>query len=144
MTVDRQLALFGEPAGYHRETAAGIRPGERERGHYNVAGGHGGIRLSDWVVISTVQGQFEEGQLRAFLGAYDIPTQVRGEALRTTHGLSVDGLGAVAILVQATDAAAARDLLAKAERGELAVPDGDRGAHGGDSRLTRALARRRR
>ena len=84
-----------------------------------------GRTQNNWVVISTVQGQFEEGQLRAFLGAYDIPTQVRGEALRTTHGLSVDGLGAVEILVQATDADAARDLIAKAERGELTVPDSD-------------------
>ena len=30
------------------------------------------VESNDWVVISTVQGQFEEGQLRAFLDAHDI------------------------------------------------------------------------
>ena len=83
------------------------------------------LKEGDWVVISTVQGQFEEGQLRAFLQAHDIPTQVRGEALRSTHGLSVDGLGSVEIFVRETDAEAARALIAKAERGELVVPDVD-------------------
>ena len=77
----------------------------------------------DWVGVTVVQGQFEEGQLRAFLQAHGIPTHVRGESLRTTHGLSVDGLGAVEVFVSATDADAARDLIAKAERGELALPE---------------------
>ena len=79
--------------------------------------------LGDWVGVTVVQGQFEEGQLRAFLRAHDIPTHVRGESLRTTHGLSVDGLGAVEVFVRATDADAARDLIAKAERGELVLPE---------------------
>ena len=83
------------------------------------------LQPGDWVVISTVQGQFQEGQLRAFLQAHDIPTQVRGETLRATHGLSVGGLGSVEILVRSTDAKTARDLIAKAERGELAIPDID-------------------
>ena len=80
---------------------------------------------SEWVVLSTVQGQFEEGQLRAFLQAHDIPTQVRGETLRTTHGLSLSGLGSVEILVRESDLVAARGLIAQAERGELSVPDVD-------------------
>ena len=79
----------------------------------------------NWVVISIVQGQLEEGQLRAFLRAHDIPTQVQGETLRSTHGLSVDGLGSVEIYVRETDAEAARALIAKAERGELVIPDVD-------------------
>ncbi len=85
------------------------------------------VEPGDWVVVTVVQGQFEEAQLRAFPHAYDIPNQVRGESLRTTHGLSVDGLGSVEILVRDTDADAARDLIAKAERGELALPDTDPG-----------------
>ena len=83
------------------------------------------LTQGDWVVISIVQGQFEEGQLRAFLQANDIPTQVQGETLRSTHGLSVDGLGSVAIFVRDADAEVARALIAKAERGELVVPDVD-------------------
>lgn len=80
-------------------------------------------KLGDWVGVTVVQGQFEEGQLRAFLKAHGIPTHVQGESLRTTHGLSVDGLGAVEVFVRATDEAAARDLIARAERGELTLPD---------------------
>ena len=83
------------------------------------------LERDDWVVISTVQGQFEEAQLRAFLDAHDILTQVRGETLRTTHGLSIDGIGSVEILVQGANADRARDLIARAERGELALPDLD-------------------
>ena len=79
----------------------------------------------DWVVISTVQGQVEEAQLRAFLHGHDVLTQVRGETLRTTHGLSIDGLGSVEILVRNADADTARGLIGKAERGELAIPDMD-------------------
>ena len=59
---------------------------------------------ADWVVLTVAQGQFEENQLRAFLDAHGIPTQVKGEALRNTHGLTVDGLGAVEILVRGQDA----------------------------------------
>ncbi len=83
------------------------------------------LESDDWVVISTVQGQFEEANLRAFLDGHDILTQVRGETLRATHGFSIGGLGSVEILVPRTDADTARDLIAKAERGELAVPDMD-------------------
>jgi hypothetical protein len=77
----------------------------------------------DYVVVSTVQGQFDEAQLRAFLEAHGIPTQVRGEALRMTHGLTVDGLAAVEILVPRDQAEAARELIASAERGELRTSD---------------------
>jgi len=78
-----------------------------------------------YVVVSTVQGQFAEGQMRAFLEANGIPTQVRGETLRTTHGISVDGLGSVEILVPRDRADDARELLAQADRGELTLTDED-------------------
>jgi len=71
------------------------------------------------VVVATVQGEIEEQQLRAFLEANDIPTVVRGEALRKTHAFVLDGLGAVEIMVAPEHAAAARDLIAKVEAGEL-------------------------
>jgi hypothetical protein len=76
-----------------------------------------------YVVVSTVQGQFAEEQMRAFLEANGIPTQVRGETLRTTHGISIDGIGSVDILVARELADAARDLLSRAERGELRLAD---------------------
>jgi hypothetical protein len=71
------------------------------------------------VVIAKVQGEVEEQQLRAFLAANGIPTLVRGEALRKTHAFVLDGLGAVEILVAPEHAAAARDLMDKADAGEL-------------------------
>ncbi len=71
------------------------------------------------VAVATVQGEFEEQQLRMFLAANGIPTVVRGEALRKTHAFILDGLGAVEIMVAPEHAAAARDLIAKVEAGEL-------------------------
>ena len=76
-----------------------------------------------YVVISTVQGQFVEAQIKAFLEAHDIPCVVRGEALRVPYPISVDGIGAAEVLVPAALADTARDLLARAERGELAIDD---------------------
>lgn len=71
------------------------------------------------VPVTTVQGEFEEQQLRTFLEANGIPTVVRGEALRKTHAFILDGLGAVEIMVAPEHAAAALDLIAKVEAGEL-------------------------
>ena len=71
------------------------------------------------VVVASVQGEIEEQQLRAFLEANGIPTLVRGEALRKTHAFVLDGLGAVEIMVALEHVAAARDLIAKVEAGEL-------------------------
>lgn len=79
--------------------------------------------MSDYVVVSTVSGQFAEEQVRAFLEAQGIPTEVRGETLRATHGLSIDGLGAVEILVPREQEEEARALLTAAESGELRLPE---------------------
>ena len=76
-----------------------------------------------YVVISTVQGQFVEAQIKAFLEAHGIPCQLRGEALRVTHAISIDGIGAAEVLVPEEVADTARDLLARADRGELAIDD---------------------
>jgi len=73
------------------------------------------------VAVSTVQGQFAEEQVRAFLEANGIPTEVRGETLRTTYGISVDGIGRVEILVPVDRADEARDLLKQADTGALSL-----------------------
>jgi hypothetical protein len=78
---------------------------------------------SEYVVVTTVPGQFMEEQVRAFLAAHGIATHVRGEALRVTHGITLDGLGAVDILVASADAACARELLMHADRGDFALGD---------------------
>ena len=77
--------------------------------------------MENFVVVSTVQGQFVERQVRAFLEANGIPTRVRGETLRTTHGISVDGLGRVEILVPDDRADEARDLLKQADTGMFSL-----------------------
>ena len=77
----------------------------------------------DLVVVYTAQGELEETQVRSFLAAHGIPTTTRGEALRKTHGLTLDGLGQVEILAATEDADGARRLLEQAERGELALDD---------------------
>lgn len=74
-------------------------------------------------VVCTVQGEVEETQVRSFLAAHGISTSIRGEALRKTHALVLDGLGHVEILVAAEEAAEAKDLLDQAERGEFALDD---------------------
>ena len=79
--------------------------------------------MKDPVVVFTAQGEIEETQVRSFLAAHDIPTIVQGEALRKTHGLTLNGLGAVEILVAAEHEEEALRLFAAADRGELSVDD---------------------
>jgi len=78
---------------------------------------------SDYVAVATVQGPIEEAQICSFLQGSGIPTRVRGEALRKTHGITVDGIGAAEIEVPAEFAEAARELIAMADRGELELAD---------------------
>ena len=75
------------------------------------------------VIVYAAQGGMEEEQIRSFLAAHGIPTTVRGEALRHTHAFMLDGLGLVEILVAVADESRARELLAQAENGELALSD---------------------
>lgn len=76
---------------------------------------------SDEVTVFTAQGEMEARQIVAFLGAHGIPSRIHGEALRLTHGLTLDGLGQAEVRVPRDHAAAAMDLLARADRGELAL-----------------------
>lgn len=77
----------------------------------------------EYVVVATVWGQMEEEQIRAFLEAHEIPVRTRGEAIRKTHAIAIDGIGATRIEVPARFARAATELLARVERGELTLPD---------------------
>jgi hypothetical protein len=73
--------------------------------------------------VFVANGEVHAQQVRAFLEAAGIPTAVRGESLRKTHGLTVDGLGAVEVTVAEADANRARALLASAEAGQFRLPD---------------------
>jgi len=78
----------------------------------------------DYVPISTAQGMLEEGQVRAFLEANGIPTQVyNSDIARKVYGFTLDGLGAARIYVPRELAATARELLEKAQRGELEIEE---------------------
>ena len=77
----------------------------------------------EWIVVFTAQGAPEEDQVRSFLAAHDIDTATRGEALRKTHGLTLDGLGQVEILVAPAHADEAKRLLAAVDRGEFTLDD---------------------
>lgn len=68
-------------------------------------------------------GEIHAQQVRAFLEAAGIPTAERGETLRTTHGLTIDGPGSVEICVAGADAARARQLLESAEDGAFRLSD---------------------
>jgi hypothetical protein len=73
--------------------------------------------------VYTAQGETEAQQIRAFLEAHGIPCEFHGEALRITHGLTLDGLGEVKVHVPLDRVQEARELLARAEAGELRIDD---------------------
>lgn len=73
--------------------------------------------------IFTANGEIQAQQVRTFLDAAGIASELRGESLRNTHGLTLDGLGTVEILVSEGDEARARALLASAEDGEFRLDD---------------------
>ncbi len=77
-----------------------------------------------YVAILTINDPFQEAQIRSFLNAHGIPAEIRGEAIRKTHVITVDGIGAAQILVPREFEEEARELLARAERGELELADG--------------------
>ena len=77
------------------------------------------------VCVFVANGELHAQQVRAFLEAAGIETTIRGEALRHTHGLTLNGLGAVEILVAEDDAEGARSLLRSADAGRFRLDDDD-------------------
>ena len=73
--------------------------------------------------VFVANGEMQAQQVRSFLEGSGIAAVVRGESLRKTHGLMVDGLGAVEILVRAADVEQARALLDSAEAGAFRLGD---------------------
>ncbi len=71
--------------------------------------------------VFVANGEIHAQQVRTFLEAAGIRASERGEALRHTHGLTLNGLGTVEIMVDESDEARARTLLAAAEAGEFRV-----------------------
>jgi Putative prokaryotic signal transducing protein len=69
--------------------------------------------------VFVANGEAQAQQVRAFLRASGILSNVRGESIRNVHGLSVGDLGAVEILVSQADEDEARSLLRSVEAGEF-------------------------
>ena len=69
------------------------------------------------VRVFIANGEVHAQQVCAFLEAAGISAVERGESFRNTHGLTLEGLGSVEILVAEADAPQARALLASAEAG---------------------------
>ena len=73
--------------------------------------------------VFVANGEIHAQQVRTFLEASGISAVERGESLRNTHGLTLDGLGAVEILVAEADADRARSLLDSAEAGAFRLAE---------------------
>ncbi len=76
-------------------------------------------------ILRTAGGVNADAIVAALRGS-GIPARAHGEALGAVFGLTMDGLGEVAILVPEEHAEQAREILAAAEHGtfELGDPDG--------------------
>jgi hypothetical protein len=75
------------------------------------------------VEVLRVQGHINAEPILAALRANGIPARMLGEALGSVYGLTLDGIGEVAILVPVAFADKARELLAAAELGSLVVEE---------------------
>ena len=74
------------------------------------------------IELLRVSGRINAEPILAALRANGVPCRLQGEALGSVYGLTLDGLGEVAILVPVEHAEAARELLAAGAAGDLAVP----------------------
>jgi len=66
----------------------------------------------DLVEVARVQGEMEGQLIRALLEGSGIESVLSGEALRLTHGFTVDGLALVRVLVRPEDGETARAIIA--------------------------------
>jgi hypothetical protein len=71
------------------------------------------------VIVRTVHGQLEGQMIKVFLESAGIPAVISQESAGQTYGLTIGALGAVDILVPASKASEAQELLDAYDRGEL-------------------------
>ena len=81
--------------------------------------------MQDEICVFRANGEMQAQQIQGFLAGSGIASELRGESLRKTHGLTVDGLGMVHIVVSGEDEEQARALLASAEQGTFRLDDND-------------------
>jgi hypothetical protein len=73
-----------------------------------------------YVVIATVSGPLEDSQICSFLEANGIPTQIREAPFRRPYSF---GMTSVQVLVPAEFTIVARELMGKADRGDLEIEE---------------------
>ena len=83
--------------------------------------------MTDKRSVFVASGEIHAQQIQGFLEAAGISSELKGESLRKTHGLTIDGLGMVEVVVSSEDEAQARALLASAERGAFRLDDDAQG-----------------
>ncbi|MCK5405816.1 MAG: DUF2007 domain-containing protein [Candidatus Krumholzibacteria bacterium] len=64
------------------------------------------------VEVWTAQGEMAAQMIRSVLESDGIDSMLSGESIRLTHGITVDGLAEVKILVRKEDEARAREVIA--------------------------------
>lgn len=64
------------------------------------------------VVVWKAQGEMEAQMIRSVLESDGIESMLSGESVRLTHGITVDGLAEVKILVRKEDEERAREVIA--------------------------------
>jgi len=79
--------------------------------------------MQDEICVFRASGEIEAQQIQGFLAGSGIACELRGESLRKTHGLTIDGLGLVEVVVSSADAEQARAILASAEHGTFRLGD---------------------
>jgi hypothetical protein len=67
----------------------------------------------NWVTVHKTNGITDAEILKNMLESFGIPAQVRYEAAGRIYGLTMDGMGVVALLVTEDRAQEARDILAE-------------------------------
>lgn len=67
------------------------------------------------VQVYRAQGELDAQVVRSLLEANAIDCMLSGESVRLTHGITVDGLAEVKILVRAEDAERARDVISASD-----------------------------
>ncbi len=67
------------------------------------------------VEVLRAANEMEAQLIRGLLESHSIPCTLRGEALRLTHSITVDGLAEVKVLVRPDDLKKAREIIASAD-----------------------------
>lgn len=122
-TDDEVVEAAGSLFEYTEEAARAIRAEIQRRGLPEP--GTDGVSVADEETrcVFVANGLTEANQIVAFLEAAGITTALRGESTTKTHGLTVDGLGRLDVLVKESDEQQARALLASAEAGEFELAE---------------------